>query len=108
MPIDPSIEQGAFEPEATAAMGEAFDAACKELHEVGEFQMVRKVVAQRIIAAARRGELDPVRLRAAALSGLSIIQYRPQLSICDLRDTAVRTHTVHAQICSSRNWLVRP
>jgi hypothetical protein len=32
MPINPSTEHGVFEPEATAAMGEAFDAACEELH----------------------------------------------------------------------------
>jgi hypothetical protein len=61
MLVDPSLEHGVFGPEATAAMGEAFDAACKELHEVGQLQMVRKVIAQRIIAAARGGELDPVR-----------------------------------------------
>jgi len=72
MPINPFTEQGAFEPEATAAMGEAFDAACKELRDVGEHQMVCKVVAQRIIAAARKGELDPVCLRAAALNGLRL------------------------------------
>jgi hypothetical protein len=49
-----------FEPEATAAIGEAFDVACKELHDGGEPE-VRKIIAKRIIAAARRGELDPVR-----------------------------------------------
>ena len=74
MPIDPSLEQGAFGPEATAAMGEAFDAACKGLRDVGKADLVRELVAKRIIAAASKGELDPVRLRAAALSGLSIIQ----------------------------------
>jgi hypothetical protein len=73
MPIHPSIEHRVFEPEATAAMGEAFEAACKELHDGGEPE-VRKLIAKRIIAAASRGELDPVRLRAAALTGLSIIQ----------------------------------
>jgi hypothetical protein len=73
MPIDPSMEDGVFEPEATAAMGEAFAAACKEFHDGGEPE-VRKLIAKRIIAAASKGELDPVRLRAAALSGLSIIQ----------------------------------
>jgi hypothetical protein len=73
MPIDPFREQGAFEPEATAAMGEAFDTACKELHEGGEPE-VRKLIAQRIIAAARRGELDPVRLRMAALSWIIVAQ----------------------------------
>jgi len=73
MPIDPSIAHLVFEPEATAAMGEAFEAACKELHDGGEPE-VRKLIAKRIITAASRGELDQVRLRAAALSGLSIIQ----------------------------------
>jgi len=73
MPIDPSLEQGVFGPEATVAMGEAFEAACKELHGGGDPE-VRKLMAKRIIAAASRGELDPVRLRAAALSGLSVIQ----------------------------------
>ena len=77
MPIDPSLERGVFEPEATGAMGEAFEAACRELREVGQLQMVRKVVAQRIIAAARRGELDPVRLRASALSGLPLAKMSP-------------------------------
>ena len=74
MPFNPFTEQGAFEPEATAAMGEAFDAACKELHDSGEPKVRREVIARRIIAAASRGVLDPVRLRAAALSGLSVIQ----------------------------------
>jgi hypothetical protein len=77
MPINPFREQGAFEPEATAAMGEAFDNACKELCEVGQLEMVRKLVAQRIIAAARKGELNPVRLRAAVLSGLPFIKMAP-------------------------------
>lgn len=71
MPIDPSIEHGAFEPEATAAMGEAFEAVCKELHDAGKAEVVRKLVAERIIGAARRGELDPARLRVAALSWIT-------------------------------------
>jgi hypothetical protein len=71
MPIDPSLEDGVFEPEATAAMGEAFEAACKELQDGGEPE-VRKLIAKRIIAAARRGELDPVRLRTAVLSWIVV------------------------------------
>jgi hypothetical protein len=74
MPINPFTEQGAFEPEATAAMGEAFDAACKELHDSGEPKVRREVIARRIIAAASRGVLDPVRLRATALERISVIQ----------------------------------
>jgi hypothetical protein len=77
MPINPLREQGAFDPETTAAMGVAFDAACEELCEVGRLQMVRKLVAQRIIAAARKGELDPVRLAASALNGLPLAKMLP-------------------------------
>ena len=77
MPFNPFTEQGAFEPEATAAMGEAFDAACKELHDSGEPKVRREVIARRIIATARRGELDPVRLRAAALNGLPLVRMSP-------------------------------
>src|SRR5258706_15591671 len=56
MSIDPCLEQGVFEPEATTAMGEAFEAACEELHDGGRLPMVREVVAGRIVAAARIGE----------------------------------------------------
>ncbi len=73
MPIDPSLEDGVFEPEATAAMGEAFEPACKELQDGGEPE-VRKLIAKRIIAAARRGELDPVRLQTAVLSWIIVTQ----------------------------------
>jgi hypothetical protein len=38
----------------------------------GERELVRKLIGKRIIAAARRGELDPVRLRLMALRGLSV------------------------------------
>jgi len=68
MPIRPFIRSGAFEPEAVAAMSEAFEAACKELDEAGQPRVAREVIAGRIIAAARIGERDPVRLRAAALA----------------------------------------
>jgi hypothetical protein len=74
MPIDPSIEHGVFGPEATGVMGKAFDAACKELHDIGELQMVRTIVAEQIITAARRGELDPVRLRTAVLNWIIVTQ----------------------------------
>jgi len=77
MTINPFTTQGAFEPEATAAMGEAFDAACKELHCTGPFERVREFVAALIVAAARQGELDPARLRMAASVGFAIAQRRP-------------------------------
>jgi hypothetical protein len=68
MPIDPCLEHGAFGPEATEAMGEAFESVCRELDDAGNAEGVRKLVAEQIIAAASRGQLDPVRLRTVALS----------------------------------------
>jgi hypothetical protein len=59
--IDPSIEFGMFVPEATMAMGEAFEAACREFPNASPPEAVRELVAKRIIAAARRGELCGLR-----------------------------------------------
>jgi hypothetical protein len=56
MSIDPSLEHGVFEPEATAGMGEAFDVACKELHDGGEPE-VRKIIAKRIYRSGTQGSL---------------------------------------------------
>jgi hypothetical protein len=60
---------GAFEPEAIAEMTEALEAACEELKDSDQPEVVREIVAQRIILAVRFGERDPVRLREAALRG---------------------------------------
>jgi hypothetical protein len=68
MPIRPFIRSGVFEPEVIAVMSEAFEAACKELDAGGQPKVAREVIAGRIIAAARIGERDPARLRAAALA----------------------------------------
>jgi hypothetical protein len=63
--IYPFMQPGAFEPETIAAMSEALEAALKELQDTR--QLVPEVMASRIIAAAKLGERDPVRLREAAL-----------------------------------------
>jgi hypothetical protein len=68
MPIDSFVQPGAFGPETIAAMSEALGAACEELGDTGRPEAVREIVALRIIAAARLGESDPVRLREAALA----------------------------------------
>jgi hypothetical protein len=65
----PLIQGAAFEPELIAAMSEALEAACKGLQDGGRPEVVREAIAIRIIAAARAGERDPVRLRAVALVG---------------------------------------
>jgi hypothetical protein len=70
MSIHSFINPGAFEPETIVLMSEVFDAACAELQDTGQPQIVLEVIAERIIAAARNGVRDPVRLREAALAGM--------------------------------------
>jgi hypothetical protein len=62
---------GAFDDHATRAMGEAFEAARKKLHSAGQPQIVFETIAARIIAAASKGERDPICLRNAGLAGLT-------------------------------------
>src|SRR5215831_4113254 len=71
MSIVPFIKHGVFDPQVIAVMSEAFDAACKELHDTGQPEIVREVIAKRIIELATMGELNPVSLREAALVGLA-------------------------------------
>jgi hypothetical protein len=68
MPIRSFIQPGAFDPEEIVVMSEVLEAACKELgNAAGQPDVMREVIAQRIIQAARLGERDPDRLREAAL-----------------------------------------
>jgi hypothetical protein len=55
-----------FDDEATRT----FDAACKGLQDGGQPDLVREIIAKRIIEAAKKGERDPVRLRDAGLAAL--------------------------------------
>ncbi len=66
MQIHSLMQPGAFGPEAIAAMGDALEAAIKELQDTGQ-PVVPEAIAGRIIAAAKLGERDPVRLQAAGL-----------------------------------------
>jgi hypothetical protein len=60
-----------FDDRITEIMGEAFDSACKELHDSGQPAIVYEVIARRIIDATRTGERDPVRLRNVGLAALN-------------------------------------
>jgi len=69
--IHPFIPRGVFDDAATKVMGQAFDAACKALHDTGQPTVVHEVMARRIIEAARSGERDISKLRSAALAALA-------------------------------------
>ncbi len=66
--IDKDEPDSVFDDLATKAMGEAFDAACKDLHDTGQPSSVYEIIARRIIEAARSGERDPDILRDRALT----------------------------------------
>jgi len=59
---------GVFDDRVTKIMGEAFDLACKELHDKGQPEIVYEVIAKRIIEAVKNGERDSIRLRSAGLA----------------------------------------
>jgi hypothetical protein len=66
------IPIGVFDDATVCTIGRAFDAACKELKDTGQPDVVHEVMIKRIIAAARRGERDVKRLRDAGLTGPAI------------------------------------
>jgi len=70
--IIPFFKDCAFDPTATEVMGSAYDRACKALHDIGQSDIVREVIARRIIEVAQTGERDPERLCARALFALGI------------------------------------
>ena len=53
---------------ATKAIGEAFEAACRDLDETEQPSVVYEAVARRIIELAKSGERDPNKLRDRALT----------------------------------------
>jgi hypothetical protein len=62
-----------FDADMTRIMGQAFDAACKQVDGGGRPpELVKEVLAKRIIQLARTGERDPQSLCAKALEGSGI------------------------------------
>jgi hypothetical protein len=52
-------------------MGEAFDCACRLLHDIGQLDnALKQVIAKRIIEVARGGERNPNKLCEHALQAL--------------------------------------
>ena len=74
MPADiiPFLNGHAFEPAQVEALGQAFDRAAKCLHDKGQPDVVREVIAKRIIEIGKTGERDPDRICALALQALGL------------------------------------
>ena len=73
MTIRPFLKGASFDAEHVKAMGEAFDSVIRELHDNGkQSSVVRKVIAERIIALAKSGERDPDKLCELAMDALGV------------------------------------
>ena len=66
----PFFQGAASDDDATQVMGKAFDRACQSLHDNGQPDLVRQIIAKRIIEVARKGERDLDELCARALQPL--------------------------------------
>ena len=47
----PFFQDAAFDDDATQVMGKAFDRACQSLHDNGQPDLVRQIIAKRVIEA---------------------------------------------------------
>ena len=70
--VIPFFRDFSFDPDATHIMGQAFDGACKELHDIAQSDLVKSVIAKRIIEVAKTGERDPNRLCDRALQAFGL------------------------------------
>jgi len=65
------FEDSAFDPETVKSLCHAYDKAQRSLHDrMRHPDIVNEVIAERIIALAKKGERDPDRLCAGALAAL--------------------------------------
>ena len=67
LPITPFLQDHAFEPEVTRAMGIAFEDACKLLRLPDATDPAAEIIATKIIELAKTGEHDASRLCNAAV-----------------------------------------
>ena len=70
--IIPFLRHEAFEPEVTKAMGSAFERACSNLGTGSQPDVLRELIASRIIELARNGCRSADALYAQTIKSLGI------------------------------------
>jgi hypothetical protein len=99
----PFFQGAASDDDATQVMGKAFDRACQSLHDNEQPDLVRQIIAKRIIEVARKGERDLDELCARALQALGF-RIRQDLKELALRN-GMEIH--HASFQDDMNRLIR-
>ena len=64
------LDGRSFDPETLKCMGSAFDAACKKLGITDKTDPLTQLVAERVVALARRNFNDPAALSETVLRSL--------------------------------------
>jgi len=73
---DRRFQNCSLNPEEVTAMNRAYDLACQTLQNIGQLEVDREIIAERILQAAESGERDADKLCARAIHGLSASDYR--------------------------------
>jgi hypothetical protein len=58
------FDDGFFDPETVKLLCDAYEKSCKSLHDMGQPEIVKEIIAERIIYLAKQGERDLNRLCA--------------------------------------------
>jgi hypothetical protein len=79
------ISDRSFDAETMGIIGDAFDKACKEMHDQTQPDSLQESIAGRLIDIAARGERDPKKMCESALISLGLAPNRftirrPQIS----------------------------
>jgi hypothetical protein len=69
---DVLFREEAFAPEIVSAMGTAYELVCRALHDRGQPDVVKEIIAKRIIELAHRGVTDPEPVSAIVLKEFGI------------------------------------
>jgi hypothetical protein len=67
-----------FDPDATHAMGLAFDGICESLRVGSDAVQDRQTIAARVIELAKSGELDPVAIYGRVINERKLRQAWPR------------------------------
>ena len=61
-----------YDPETVQVMSQAYESVLKELHDSGQPELVREIIAKRIVELTAMGEREPRRLCDTVLSELGL------------------------------------
>ena len=74
--INPPFQDLSLDPAEMIAVNEAYDLACQTLHNIGQLEVDREIIARGILRVAETGERNASKLCERAIHGLTAFDYR--------------------------------